>query len=119
MSVLAMRMCMADPKPAYCSTCWAAASDDVEFVDTRAAYEGPTVRDPDTGALLLSVDDIYICTGCVREMCETANVKPTLHVEQEREITKLRELASHWQSRAEALEKVIASGRPESVKKRR
>ena len=112
---LATRMRVADPRPPYCSGCYTAAVEGVEFVDVNAAHEGETVTNPDTGALIHIMDDIYFCFACVQQMTEAANLKPELHAKQAREIRRLEIAAEHWEERAKALEKLVAEGRPEPV----
>lgn len=112
---VAPRMRIADPKPPYCSTCFRAAGDDVTFVDLGAAYEGPTVTHPETGALIHVMEDIYVCRSCAQEICEVLDLRPELHIKQAREIRRLEVAAEHWEQRAKSLEKVIAQGRPDPV----
>jgi hypothetical protein len=112
---LAPRMRVADPRPPYCSGCYTAAVEGVEFVDVNAAHEGETVTNPDTGALIHIMDDIYFCFACVRQMCEAANIKPELHASQAREIRRLELAAETWEQRCHELERLVGKSAPEPV----
>lgn len=112
---VAPRMVIADPKPAYCTTCYQAAQEGVDFIDCNAAYEGATITHPETGELIHIMDDIYVCLTCVAQMSEAANFKPELHANQAREIRRLELAAEHWEERAKKLEALLAEGRPDPV----
>lgn len=112
---IAPRMHIADPKPAYCTTCYQAAQEGVDFIDCNAAYEGAVVTHPETGVLIHIMDDIYICLSCVAQMCEAADLKPELHAKQAREIRRLELAAEHWEERARKLERLVAEGSPDPV----
>ena len=116
---VAPRFRLADPKPAYCSICIQAAKDDVEFIDANAVYDGPTFVHPETGVTVHIQEDIHVCLSCVAQMCEAANLRPKLHAEQAREIRRLELAAETWQQRAQELERLVASGRPDPVHSRK
>ena len=99
---------VADPKPDYCSRCFRGAQEGVEFLDLMSSYEGPTIVHPETGAVIGTIDDLYLCftrdesgqvaSGCVKEICEAGNLRPELHQRQLREIRRLELEAEHWKS---------------------
>jgi hypothetical protein len=110
------RMRIADPKPPYCTTCFQAATPELQFVDCNAAYEGQTVVHPETGVLITIMEDIYICMDCIKQAIEAAGFKPELHARQIREIRRLELIARNWEDRCKGLERMLAKGHPEPIR---
>ena len=104
-------MRLANPKPGFCSSCYAAAPDR-RFVDFEAAYDGTPIlhRENQTIEVLpwdgriASHDDLYLCENCVREAGEILGFKPELHSKQFNEIRRQELEIEHWKSTAKRLQ---------------
>lgn len=55
---------VADPNPAYCSSCFN-QQPQLPHVDFEAAWDGPVVNPDDQ--IKVAIDDLYLCANCVRE----------------------------------------------------
>ena len=106
-------MQITDFKPAICAGCFAAKPDAV-YVDFHADWDGPTFLD-DAGQRQ-SIDDLIVCTDCVREAAEVAelHVNPIRSVELERD--EARREAESWREYALSLEQTYGT-RPQPIKR--
>lgn len=89
-------MRLANPKPGFCSCCFA-ASPELRFIDCEADYDGAPVLDPETQTIAVlpwtgdlgGHDQLMLCETCVKKAAELVEFKPELHQRQLREIRKL------------------------------
>lgn len=111
-------MRLADPRPAYCSVCFAGSGPEVRIVDFEVAHEGPVVLDENgapmvaPGGVTVTTDDLYICEPCLKSACELLGLKPALHGRQLREIRRLEIETQHWRETAKRAESYLQA-RPE------
>lgn len=106
-------MQITDFKPAICAGCFA-AKPDATYVDFHADYDGPSFLD-DAG-VRQHIDDLIVCTDCVREAAETAelHVNPTRSLELQLEQAQAE--ARKWREYAEGLEERVGQ-RPVPLKR--
>jgi hypothetical protein len=83
---IATRFRISDPKPAYCAACFKGATEDVVFVDFDAALDRGAIVDGDTMAVLETMDDLHLCSQCIRDAAELLSFKPELQARQEHEL---------------------------------
>lgn len=100
---LATRVRVSNPKPAYCAACWAAAQENLVFIDFDAAVDRGTLTN-DQGWVLDGIDDLHLCADCVRAGAQALELKPELHTRQNREIARLERERDHWKDYAKRLE---------------
>ena len=111
---LATRCKISDPKPSHCSACFRGADENVTFVDFDAVLNRGGFADPNSLAMMDSIDDLHLCEACVREAAQLLNLKPDLHQRQVREIRRLELDNEHWRDYAQRLEQTLKT-RPEAV----
>jgi hypothetical protein len=54
-------MKIADPKPVYCSSCFA-QQPMKEHVDFQVAWDGPVIN---SDGMRVPIDDLYVCEDCM------------------------------------------------------
>lgn len=80
-------MRIADPRPSLCTLCGNAGTPDTRYVDCEAVREGPQILDAQTGTIaldprtgaLVTLEDVYVCEPCGRNIAELFGTEPTLH----------------------------------------
>jgi hypothetical protein len=113
---------LSDPKPGHCAACFRGAQEDIRFVDFDAAVDRGGFQDPDSLALMDSIDDLHLCEACVRSGAEALGLKPELHTRQLKEIRRLELEAEHWHAYAKRLERTLEDRpktQPKTTRKRR
>lgn len=96
---------------AFCSGCFTGAQEGVRFVDFDAALDRGSVV-TDMGALVGTLDDLYLCEACVRAGMEALALRPQASANQLREIRRLERELDAVRSYARDLEATLAK-RPE------
>lgn len=54
-------MKLADPKPVYCSSCFA-QQPHKDHIDFEVAWDGPVIN---TDGIRIPIDDLYVCEDCL------------------------------------------------------
>lgn len=104
---VASRVRESDPKPDHCSMCFRGPQEGIRFFDCGAAFDAGAVISQESQAYVSGSDDLHLCEGCVRELCEFAGFKPELHGRQFREIKRLELQRDHWRDTAGRKDKEI------------
>jgi len=89
MQSVTRRFKISDPRPPYCSSCAQGARADVVFYDLSAAFDAGAFAQGQELTFFAGLDDLHLCEGCVRELCELAGFKPEMHRQQYLEIQRL------------------------------
>lgn len=108
-----MSVRLAEPRPAYCSSCHNTPPN-ARYVDFDAAHDAGAFVDRETQTYIEGSDDLTICERCLKLAIEVLGEKPELHTRQLREIRRLEIAVEHWRDYAGNLERTLAE-RPEPV----
>lgn len=105
-----MRLCDESSRPSLCTACGNAGDETTRFVDLDCEREGPVVLDTngdlatDRKGAVVTLDDVFVCEGCVRIQAELIGFRPELHSRQMRENEQAKLSREYWMERAKRAE---------------